>query len=235
MTDLTNIKLYATQPHACSYLPGEEATSIFVDPNQAITPELYSALSERGFRRSGKHIYSPHCHTCSACIPARIPVQLFRKNRRQRKCWNRNQDLTVTSVRSIDSAEHYQLYARYISARHSDGDMFPPSEEQYSGFLTSEWGVTEYLEFRLQQRLIAVAVADRMNDGYSAVYTFYDPDEEKRSPGMFAILWQIAMTAGENLSHVYLGYWIKQCQKMRYKSEYRPLELLIDHRWLRMN
>ncbi|MYM62223.1 arginyltransferase [Pseudomaricurvus sp. HS19] len=235
MTDLTNIKLYATQPHACSYLPGEEATSIFVDPNQTITPELYSALSERGFRRSGKHIYSPHCHTCSACIPARIPVQVFRQNRRQRKCWNRNQDLTVSIVRSIDSPEHYQLYARYIAARHSDGDMFPPSEEQYSGFLTSEWGVTAYLEFRHQQRLIAVAVADRMNDGYSAVYTFYDPDEEKRSLGMFAILWQIAMTAEEHLSHVYLGYWIKQCQKMRYKSEYRPLELLIDHRWLRMN
>ncbi|NIB41172.1 arginyltransferase [Pseudomaricurvus alkylphenolicus] len=235
MTDLGTIRLFATHPHACSYLPEEEATTVFVDPTYPVEKNLYSQLSESGFRRSGSHLYRPHCSHCKACVPARIPVSAFQMNRQQRRCWKRNQDLDIRQVEQIDTETHYQLYARYIELRHNDGDMYPPSPEQYRSFLTSEWGVTEYLEFWLEERLLGVAVCDRMTNGYSAVYTFFEPAEHRRSLGAFAILYQIELAKAAHLPSVYLGYWIKQCPKMSYKTNYRPLELYIDNRWVRIN
>ncbi|MGH1371569.1 MAG: arginyltransferase [Cellvibrionaceae bacterium] len=234
MTDLANIRLFATHPHSCSYLEDEEATTIFVDPKQPVDAALYSTLSERGFRRSGAHLYRPHCKSCNACVPARVPANHFSRNRKQRKCWNRNRDLLINSTRQ-QTDEHYQLYAKYIEMRHSDGDMYPPTREQFDSFLTTEWDVTEFLEFRLEGRLIAVAVCDQMKSGYSAVYTYFDPCYERRSLGVFAILWQIELCKQLGLNSLYLGYWIKQCQKMSYKTEYRPLELLTDNRWVRIS
>src|SRR5690606_22555658 len=181
------------------------------------------------------HLYRPQCALCQACISCRIPVDHFYPNRSQRRCWQRNQDLTISVVSNINTDEHYDLYADYIIRRHSDGDMFPPSQTQYEAFLTSEWGVTQYLEFRLKEKLIGVAVCDRLDDGLSAVYTFYDPDQIRRSLGVFAILAQIDKARALGLPHLYLGYWIKQCEKMRYKIQYRPLELLINRRWMRLN
>lgn len=233
MSDLGKIRLFSTHPHECSYLRDKEATSIFIDPAYPVDKNLYSKLSERGFRRSGAHVYRPHCSHCNACTPARIPVAEFTMNRKQRRCWKNNSDLVVSSVTTIDTDEHYQLYARYIEQRHFDGDMFPPTPEQYRSFLSKEWQITEYLEFRKDNQLLMVAVCDRLNDGYSAVYTYFEPEEEKRSLGSLGILWQIKLAAVQQLPHVYLGYWIKDCQKMSYKTQYRPLELLINGFWLK--
>lgn len=110
--------------------------------------------------------------------------------------------------------------------------MFPPSREQYDDFLSSEWGVTRYLEFRLSGRLIAVAVSDRLDQGLSAIYTFFDPDEESRSLGVLAVMRQIDLARSLGLPYVYLGYWIKECEKMRYKNQYRPLQAYINNTWL---
>lgn len=208
---------------------------MFVDPSYPIDKNLYSQLSERGFRRSGAHVYRPHCADCNACVPARIPVAEFKMNRKQRRCWKSNSDLTINCISSIDTDEHYDLYARYIEQRHSDGDMFPPSKEQFRSFLSSEWQVTEYLELRKGEQLLMVAVCDRLQNGYSAVYTFFEPSETKRSLGSLAILWQIELAKHYELPHVYLGYWIKECNKMNYKTQYRPLELLINGFWLKAN
>lgn len=235
MTDLSTLKLFATQPHPCSYLDNQEATTLFVDPEAKVDRELYTQLSQLGFRRSGAHLYRPQCLRCQACISCRIPVHLFKPNRNQRRCWQRNQDLSLHLVSSIKTQEHYRLYAKYIEVRHQNGDMFPPSEEQYSAFLTSEWNLTHYIEFRQQDRLIGVAVCDHLADGLSAVYTFYDPEEEARSLGKFAILVQIEKARELGLGYVYLGYWIKECEKMNYKIQYRPAELLINRRWMRLN
>jgi arginyl-tRNA--protein-N-Asp/Glu arginylyltransferase len=235
MTDLSTLKLFATQPHPCSYIAGEQATTVFVDPEANIDVDLYSQLSLLGFRRSGAHLYRPQCANCQACVSCRIPTALFKQNRSQRRCWQKNQDLTIATVNRIDTKEHYNLYANYIEGRHQDGDMYPPSEEQYKAFLTSEWNATQYLEFRIDERLICVSVCDRLEDGLSAVYTFYDAGLNERSLGKFAILAQIEKAKQLGLNYVYLGYWIKQCEKMNYKIQYRPLELLINRRWMRLN
>lgn len=231
MTDLSTIRLFATHPHQCSYLEGEDATTVFVDPNQTMDGRLYRQLSELGFRRSGSHVYRPQCAECQACIPARIPVSRFEPSRQQKRCWKRNQDLDIRPLESIDDDEHYELYARYISERHNDGDMYPATRSQFRSFLTSEWGITRYLELRLDGRLAAVVVCDQMENALSAVYTYFDPDLHRRSLGTHGILLQIQHARQLQLDYLYLGYWIKACAKMNYKSQFRPLELLINRRW----
>ncbi|WP_111643026.1 arginyltransferase [Marinimicrobium alkaliphilum] len=234
MSDLSNLKLYATQPHPCSYLEDEEATTIFVDPQAPMDKMLYSQLSQIGFRRSGGHLYRPHCAQCRACISCRVPVSAFVPSRSQRRCWRRNTDIEIRPVSDIQTDEHYSLYAEYIAERHRDGDMYPPSQSQYEAFLSSEWGTTGYLEFRLDGRLLGVAVFDQLNDGISAVYTFFDNHHPGRGLGVYGILAQIELARNMGLDYVYLGYWIKACDKMNYKTRYRPLELLINRRWTRL-
>lgn len=232
MTELARLKFYATQPHPCSYLPGEQATTLFLDPSQPMDARMYAELSEMGFRRSGDHLYRPHCQHCNACIPARIPVNRFTPNRQQRRIFKRNADLQVTATRPYFNEEVYSLYARYIEQRHADGDMFPPSRDQFQTFLVRNLPFARFYEFRKDGYLLAVAVTDVLCNGLSAVYTFYAPEEEHRSLGRYAILWQIAEAARLELPDVYLGYWIKNCRKMNYKTEYRPIELLMNQRWV---
>ncbi|EAQ99187.1 arginyltransferase [Congregibacter litoralis] len=232
-SSLRDLKVYTTYPHRCSYLEEEEATTLFIDPRQSVDQTLYSNLSMLGFRRSGNHIYRPHCSHCNACIPARVHVNDFKANRSQRRCLKRNRDLEVTIRTSVSNDESYALYDRYIRARHADGDMYPPDRDQFESFLNNPWDCTEYCEFRAEGRLVAVAVVDMMLDGLSAIYTFFDPDETTRSLGRYAVLWQIERSRSLGLPYVYLGYWIRNCDKMSYKSDYQPLELLINNQWQR--
>lgn len=235
MTELARLKFYATQPHACSYLPDEQATTLFLDPSQPMDPSVYADLSELGFRRSGDHLYRPHCQRCNACVPARIPAARFLPSRQQKRILKRNADIQVQATRPRFTEEYFDLYRRYIEQRHSDGDMYPPSRDQFSTFLVRDLPFSRFYEFRLEGRLVAVAVTDLLPNGLSAVYTFYEPEEERRSLGRFAILWQIGESLRLNLGAVYLGYWIKNCKKMNYKTQYRPIELLINQRWVTLN
>ena len=230
-SSLRDLKVYTTYPHSCSYLDEQEATTLFVDPRQDVDQVMYSRLSVLGFRRSGNHVYRPHCAHCNACIPARIPVADFRATRSQRRCLKRNLDLDIRQTESIDDDEAYALYHRYICERHADGDMHPPDREQYLSFLNNAWDCTRYFRFYEQGKLVAIAVIDELLDGLSAIYTFFDPDAARRGLGQFAILWQVELAREMGLSYVYLGYWIKDCQKMSYKSAYRPLQLCVNTRW----
>ena len=233
-SSLRDLKVYTTYPHSCSYLADQEATTLFVDPRTSMSSTLYSQLSVLGFRRSGSHLYRPNCDTCKACIPARVPVQHFLPRRAQKRAWRLNQDILVERVDDITSDRYFQLYRRYIEARHSDGDMYPPSREQYKSFLSAEWGVTHFYQMSLEGQLVGVAVADLLDEALSAIYTFFEPELESRSLGTFAVLWQIEEARRLGMHYLYLGYWIKQCQKMAYKIQYRPLELYINGKWVEL-
>ena len=230
-SSMRDLKVYTTYPHSCSYLEDQEATTLFVDPRQRVDKQLYSNLSLLGFRRSGNHIYRPHCTYCDACIPARIPVEQFAPKRGQRRTWTRNRDLMVQRTDDIRDDAAFNLYRRYIELRHADGDMYPPDREQYESFLSNAWDCTHYYRFYDKGTLVALAVVDELVDGLSAIYTFFEPDAHKRSLGVYAILWQIEAARDMGLEYLYLGYWIRDCQKMSYKSDYRPLELYIKSRW----
>ncbi len=227
-----SIRLFRTAAHPCSYREDETAATIFVDPELSITQHLNSRLSELGYRRSGAHLYKPDCEHCRACISCRVPVAHFERNKRHQRIWKRNSDLRVEHRKDLPGDEAFSLYQNYIEKRHSDGDMYPATPEQFEAFIRSKTEGSQYYCCYLQERLIAVAVSDRLDTGLSAVYTFFDPALEKRSLGNFMILWQIEQAKALNKDYLYLGYWIKDCAKMQYKSEFRPLEMLIEGKWI---
>ena len=234
MNDLSDIKFYSTAPHPCSYLDDQEATSVFMDKDQAVDSELLTLLSQIGFRRSGSYIYRPNCQTCQKCIAVRIPVDQFSSTRSMRRVARRNRDLTAEWITSIDNDECFGLYSRYIEMRHSDGDMYPATRDQYRSFLIDGLSTARYVGFRLEGKLVAIAVMDQLEDGFSAVYTFFCPEMPELSLGRYAILWQIEHCRSVKLPFLYLGYWIKDCEKMSYKTQFRPVELFVRDRWVQV-
>lgn len=224
---------YITPEHACSYLDDKQAVTLFADPHFHMSRYIYTQLADSGFRRSGEYLYKPYCKNCQACIPVRIPVRCFHANRNQSRIWKQNQDLTVTSRSPGFCQSHFELYCRYIHTRHKGGGMDNPDRAAYMSFLTSSWMDTIFYEVRLDEILIAVAVVDRLDDGLSAVYTFFDPDYSNRSPGTFCILYEIEETIRLGLDWLYLGYWIKGCSKMNYKNQFKPIEYLLNDKWTR--
>jgi arginyl-tRNA--protein-N-Asp/Glu arginylyltransferase len=234
MTGVQKLGFYATPPHDCNYLPGREAVTLFADPVFPKNNRLYSALADCGFRRSGEHLYIPHCNGCSSCIPVRVPVAEFEPSRNQIRTLRRNADLAVIRRPAEFDNAHFELYRRYIAARHPQGGMDNPTPESYMEFLSSSWSDTVFFEMRRDGELVAVAVVDLMHDAMSAVYTFFEPALSDRSPGRFAVLYEIAEAARCGCRWLYLGYWIRQCRKMQYKCEYRPLEYFVDNHWQRL-
>ncbi|MFT4800066.1 MAG: arginine-tRNA-protein transferase [Candidatus Azotimanducaceae bacterium] len=232
MTSLSELRFFKTPAHECSYLPGREATTLFVDPLADVDTHLYSELSAAGFRRSGEHIYKPYCEGCNACIPVRVPVHEFKLARRQKRNLKANHDVVIKTQRPYFNEAYYALYERYIAERHSDGDMYPATRDQFKSFLVDGRREAIFFEMIIDRQLAGVAVVDQLDDGLSAIYTFFDPDLSKRGLGSFAVLWIIEEAKRRGLPNVYLGYWIKQCQKMSYKIDYRPLEMFVNNHWM---
>ena len=226
-----HIQLYLTTEHECNYLPNRMARSIVPDPDLTMDMRIYSHMLKQGYRRSGDFIYRPHCEDCEECRPCRIPATQFTPSRNQKRCLKNNQDLTMNLVRANYNDEYFELYRDYLNARHTDGGMANPEPDDFKKFLYSEWSNTYFLEVRKDKRLLAIAVTDVTHSGLSAVYTYFDPNEFRRSLGTFCILQQIQQTKEMQHDHLYMGYWIKNCQKMKYKSNFQPMEAFIDNLW----
>ena len=233
MSNLQTLKFFVTPPHDCSYIKPADAVTLFVDPQAEINRPTYTHLTQLGFRRSGTHIYRPHCEYCKACISARIPVEQFKLSKGQRRISNKNSDILVETVMPRLDDEIWQLYQSYISERHQDGDMYPPTQEQFESFLVETNQETRFHLFRDSEgTLLAVSVTDQLEDGISAVYTFFSPYHDKRSLGVYAVLWQIEYLKTRREPYLYLGYWVKSCRKMTYKTGFKPLEILLDDNWV---
>ncbi|MFW2177240.1 MULTISPECIES: arginyltransferase [unclassified Moraxella] len=223
-----------TPLHQCNYLPDRASRLEFIEltePNSLPTAQ-FSQFTRQGFRRSGQHLYRPICHHCQRCIATRLPVADFQPNRTQRKLWQKlnNIDIILTELSELNE-QHFNLYARYICERHSDGDMYPPSLASFQRFLQFSFTDTFVMEFWQADTLIMVAVCDRLDDGISAVYTFFEPSLPQLSLGTLGILAQIDYVKQHHLDYVYLGFWIPDSDKMQYKANFHPIELLIDRQW----
>ena len=219
------LSLYKSGDSECGYLPGLSASSLFANPYDPPDPALYDHLIRFGFRRSGNLVYRPDCTACRRCISVRLRVCDFAPNRRFRRILKKNLSLQTFIAEADFNNDYFALYRLYLSTQHRGGSMDNPTPEDFKRFLLTRWSETLFLEIRGQNnKLLAVAVTDVVEDGLSSVYTFYDPAEKARSPGQFSILQQIELTRQKALPYLYLGYWIADCRKMTYKADYQPLE-----------
>lgn len=225
------MKFLLDTSQTCVYLPPRSARNVFLHPDSEDPAASYDLLIRHGFRRSGTHVYRPHCDQCEECIALRIEAAGFSPGRGQRRIRARNRDLRVAEIPAVFNPAHYALYQKYQNARHPGGSMADASEQEYRNFLGRGWADTRFYEITLKTRVVGVAVIDHTADGLSCVYTFYDPELEKRSLGNYAILWALEYALQCGKRYVYLGYWIKSCRKMAYKINFRPAEGFINGRW----
>ena len=229
------IKLYQGSVNDCSYLADREAVNIYADPHHPEPRAVYNQLIQRGFRRSGEFVYRPGCPQCDACVPVRVVCSEFRARRTDKRNLKLNSDLVTDFRPAKFTDEYFDLYHRYLGQRHADGGMDNPAPADFERFLLNPWGETLFLDVRCEGKLVAVAVTDATTDGLSAVYTFFDPTMKQRALGRYCILQQIDLCNLMALPYLYMGYWVGDCKKMEYKTDYCPQEHFSEHRWTRID
>jgi arginine-tRNA-protein transferase len=223
---------YRMPPRPCPYLQGRTEQNIFTELSGPAVAQLYDALTQAGFRRSHNVAYRPSCPGCQACVPVRVVAWQFEPSRSQLRVARANADVSECEVPGLATPEQYALFARYLSARHADGEMAGMTYADYVAMVEDSPLNTLIAEYRDRSgKLIGACLVDRLHDGLSAVYSFFEPSQSERSLGTYMIQRLIERTRAAGLPYLYLGYWISGSRKMAYKANFRPLEGLTSRGW----
>ena len=229
-------QFFITAPSPCPYLPGRVERKVFTHLVGQDARSLNTQLSQGGFRRSQNIAYRPACDGCAACVSVRVPVNTFRTTGSFRRTMRANTDLDATVVKSNATSEHYSLFRSYIDSRHSDGGMADMTVLDFSAMVDDNFVDSRLVEYRVRGgaedgRLVGAVLIDILGDGISMIYSFYDPDETRRSLGTFMILDNLSRVRRLGLPYLYLGYWVRGSRKMDYKSRFLPQERLTADGW----
>jgi arginyl-tRNA--protein-N-Asp/Glu arginylyltransferase len=228
-------QFFATAPVACPYVAGRAERKLIVELGGVGAAIFYDDLSRAGFRRSHHFAYRPACRSCSSCVPVRIAVDRFRHTRSTRRIRNANADLSAGLLAARATPEQFGLFLDYQRSRHADSDMASMRYRDYCGMVEDTPVRTKLVEFRDPSgELVAASLIDLLDDGVSAVYSFYDPQQHRRSLGTWSILWLVEQCRRQGQPFVYLGYWISESPKMAYKARFPALEHLLDGTWAAM-
>ena len=227
---------YRTAALACPYVPGRVERKLITELAGQDAMSFYNALSRAGFRRSHHLAYRPACSGCSACVPVRIPVAAFAATRSLRRVERSNRDLTVRVAEPHATLEHYRLFTRYQRLRHAESDMASMTFGDFRAMIEDSPVMSRLIELRTADRvLVGACLVDVLDDGLSAVYSFFDPEQGRRSLGTCLILALVDEGGRLGLPYVYLGYWIGESPKMAYKARFQPLEALGPEGWRRLD
>lgn len=235
-------QFYLTAPATCPYLPNQMERKVFTHLVGPRASEMNDLLTQGGFRRSQNIAYRPACENCRACVSVRILTEQFQPTKSMRRVLSTNRDVVATVHAAEPSTEQFSLFRRYLDHRHQSGGMSDMSALDYAIMVEDTHVNTRIIEYRVREpgsgidpskrgELLAVALSDVMSDGLSMVYSFFNPDLEKRSLGTFMIMDHITRTRALGLPHVYLGYWVDGSEKMGYKTRYHPQEHLTQRGW----
>lgn len=236
-------QFFITSPAPCPYISGRTERKVFTHLINQDAQKLHDALSHGGFRRSQNIAYRPACDGCNACVSVRVPVATFDWTRGFRRTRKRNLDLVTHEMAASATSEQYSLFRNYIDKRHDDGGMADMTVLDFSSMINESFVNTRLIEYRLPGditlagkpmrggELIGVSLVDRLQDGLSMIYSFYDPVPKDRGLGTFMILDHIERAQKLGLPYVYLGYWVADSQKMNYKSRFLPQERLSPDGW----
>ena len=228
--------IHTTKLEKCPYLVKHLEKKIVIKISDQTCRQSYDHLVKTGFRRSGLEAYQQACPNCSACMPARICVKNFYPNRSMRRITKINIDLTAKLLPNSATKEHFELFKRYQDARHRDGEMAHMNFADYSALIEESPIYTRIAEFRTDdQMLVGVCLFDTLSDSISAVYTFFEPSQKRRSLGIHMILWLIAHCCNSKKEYLYLGFLINQISKMNYKKRFKPIQIFEDNEWENMN
>jgi len=227
---------FVTAPLPCPYLDGKVERRLATELAGRDEHLLHDTLSHVGFRRSHGIIYAPICHDCDACLAVRTVVEKFRPSASQRRVQNINDDITIIETAAIATHEQYILFSKYQESRHTGGDMAAMDFVDYKGLIEETPVKTIVLEYRnVYGMLIGVCLVDQLGDGLSAVYSFFDPQDKKKSLGTYIILTLVDLARQRGLPHLYLGYWVSGSKKMAYKDKFQPLEYYDGREWAPIN
>jgi len=226
-------QFFATSPVVCPYIPGHAERKLVVELDGSGAALFYDDLSRAGFRRSHHFAYRPTCRGCSSCVPVRIVVDRFHHARSTRRIRNANRDIAGRLVAARATPEQFRLFSAYQRSRHNDSDMASMNYGDYRGMVEDTPVRTGVAEFRdAIGNLVAASLIDLLDDGLSAVYSFYDPQQAKRSLGTWSVLWLVERCRQQGQPFVYLGYWIENSPKMAYKARFPALEQLTAGAWV---
>jgi arginyl-tRNA--protein-N-Asp/Glu arginylyltransferase len=223
---------YRTAALPCPYLPGKIERKLVTELAGRHASVFYNELSRAGFRRSHHLAYRPACVGCNACVPVRIPVTDFTETKSLKRVRSLNRDLFPRPVEADATLEQFRLFQRYQRSRHTDSDMAAMTFGDYQAMIEDSPVPTKMIELRAADgTLFGTGLYDPLDDGLSAVYSSFDPEQVKRSLGTLLVLALIDEARRKKLAYVYLGYWIGGSAKMSYKARFRPLEALGPKGW----